>query len=196
MRTIVPEQLSNLGSDALLFLKNPKIISMKQLLLLLAVALFSVGVSAQENRMIAAPVNVQDVGTFITSHQARGTAATFSMGKDVDELIHQVQPSVYFNSGTVKTYGEKPRNLFTDMASLGGLENPGILKNNIEIVIVKIAQSGELNLPIDLALFSNYKNLKYVYIVSNVNATQQDFMRMIRNNEDKYKIFYKVQTGE
>jgi hypothetical protein len=115
---------------------------------------------------------------------------------NVENLIYKVQPSVYFYSGTVKSYGEKPRNLFTDIQSLSGLNNPAILKNNIELVTIRINTANELNAAIDWSVFSAYKNLKYIYILSGVNTTSQNIARLAGNYSEKYSVFYKVDKGE
>lgn len=198
MRTIVPKQLSIHRNSVLLFLEIPKITSMKQLLLLLVLALFSVTISAQENRMSESILQVDEVNAFIASHQpaVRTNTNTFSIGKDVDELIHKVQPAAYYYSGVAKNYGEKPKSLFTDIASLSGLSNSTVLKNNIEIATIRISSASELESTIDLSLLSAFKNLKYIYIISTTPTTTQNIMRMIRNYDEKYSVFYKIDKGD
>ena len=103
---------------------------------------------------------------------------------------------MYYFSGSVKTYGEKPKNLFTDIPSLNGISNADILKNNIELVVIKIKNAAELNSVIDLSVLSGYKNLKYIYVISGVSTAQENITRMIRNYEDKYSVFYKIDKGD
>lgn len=198
MRTIVPKQLSIIRNSALLFPENLKSISMKKMLLLLVMVHFCVSVSAQENKTDESSLQVEEVNAFIASHQPiGGTASSFSIGKDVENLIHKLQPSAYYYSGVVKNYGEKPKSLFTDFASLNGLNNSSVLKNNIEIVTIRVNNNAELESAIDLTLLSSFKNLKYIYIVSNVSTTtSQNIMHMIRNYDEKYSVFYKIDKGD
>ena len=197
METIVPNQLINPRGNALLFRKNPQLV-MKRLLLLLVVMLYGITINAQDLRMNDNPLQVSDVNSFLSSMRAseQNRRATYSNAAHIEDLIHKVQPSVYYFSGSVKTYGEKPKNLFTDIPSLSGLSNADILKNNIELVVIKIKNAAELNSAIDLSMLSGYKNLKYIYIVSGVSTTQENITRMIRNYEEKYSVFYKIDKGD
>ena len=171
---------------------------MKQLLLLLVIVLFNASISAQENRMTQPVIPVEEVNAFIASHQpANRTSDSFSIGRDVDALVHKVQPAAYYYAGVAKNYGDKPKALFTDFASLSGLNNSTVLKNNIEIANIRINTVAELESTLDLSLLSAFKNLKYIYIISNVaSANNQNIMRMIRNYDEKYSVFYKIDKGD
>jgi hypothetical protein len=116
--------------------------------------------------------------------------------QNLENLLYKVQPSIYFNSGNVKTYGEKPKVFFVDARSLNRISNSNLLKNNIEIVTIKINSATELSSTIDLSVFSNFKNLKYIYIVSSVSTTDVALSKMILNYDEKYSIFYKVEKGD
>jgi hypothetical protein len=139
-----------------------------------------------------------DVNSFLSSMRTseQNRRATYSNAAHIEDLLHKVQPSVYYFSGNVKTYGEKPKNLFTDIPSLNGLNNSDMLKNNIEIVILKVKNAIDLNSTIDLSMLSSFKSLKYIYIVSSVPTTTENITRMIRNYEEKYSVFYKIDKGD
>lgn len=129
-----------------------------------------------------------------TKEQASG--ARYSNAKHIEDLLSKVQPSIYFNSGMVKTYGEKPVCLFTNVQSSNRLNGNEILKNNIEMITVKIESSSDLNATIDLSTLSEFKNLKYIQILSSIPATEQTITNMIRNHEGKYSVFYKIKSGD
>lgn len=116
--------------------------------------------------------------------------------RNVNDLIYNTQPSVYYYSGVVKTYGEKPRNLFTDLNSLSNLESAISLKNNIEIVIIKLENSNQLNSNINLAVFSSFKNLKYIYFSTNFQTDANAITNMLSGDSEKYMVFYKVDKGD
>lgn len=111
----------------------------------------------------------------------------------VDNLVHGLQPSIYFYSNVIKTYGEKPNTLYTDINSMQDSGNPGLLRDNIEIVNLKIINTND---KINLSKFSNYNNLKYIYVVSKINLNDQNVINMIRNYDEKYIIFYKTLKEE
>jgi len=197
MKNYVPNELANQPNNVLL-LPNPLILMMRNLLLLLAFAFYSVNISAQDS---GDTPGVMEVKALLASLKANGSTSrtatpTYSYAENIEDLLYKAQPSVYYNSGVLHTYGEKPRNLFTDVQSLNGLNNPSLLKNNIEMIIIKINSANDLNATIDLSLFSSFKNLKYVYIQSMVNATSTQIASMVVHPEERLRVFYKIQLGE
>jgi hypothetical protein len=153
--------------------------------------------SIAQNGNSVAPT-IMEVNAYISSLKAieQNSASSFSNAQNVEDLVYKLQSSVYFNSGVVKTFGENPKNLYTDIASLNGMSNASLLKNNIEIVIIKINNANDLNSKIDLTVFSDFYKLKYLYIVSSVNTTEQNIVKMIYNYDEQYSIFYKIEKGE
>lgn len=142
--------------------------------------------------------SVMEVNTYISYLNAaeQNSPSSFSNAQNVESLVSELQSSIYFNSGIVKTYGEKPKNLYTDIASLNGIKNASLQKNNIEIVIININNANELNSKIDLNLFSDFSKLKYIYIVSTVTTTEQNITKMFLNYDEQYSIFYRIEKGE
>ncbi|HMJ47306.1 MAG TPA: hypothetical protein VK498_08250 [Ferruginibacter sp.] len=195
MKTNVPNQFINPQNNVLLF-RNPLNLMMKRLLLLIVFALYGGTITAQELRGEAHPI--LEVNTYLTNlkRAEANQRTTYSVAQNVEDLLTKVQPSVYYYSGVAKTYGEKPRALFTDKQSLAGLASSTMLKNNIDIVTIKINGS-DLNSFIDMSVFYSFKNLKYIYIISSTNVTAENITNMIRNNDDqKYTVFYKIDKGD
>jgi len=196
MKTMIPNQLINLQTNKMFEKSN---VTMRiKVLLLLMFATFCTNMSAQVGLGSEEAPIVRELSTYLNSERGMrlSSSNTYSDVKNLEDLISNVQPSVYFYSGNVKTYGEKPKNLFTDLSSLNQLSNPSILKNNIEIIIISISNSNELNSTLDMSLFSSFKNLKYIYLTSKVNVTDRAISRMIQNNNEKYSVFYKVENRD
>lgn len=116
--------------------------------------------------------------------------------QNVRDLIFNNQPSIYYYSGVEKTYGEKPKHLFTDLNSLGNLANAISLKNNIEIVTIKLNNVSQLNSVVNLADLSSFKNLKYIYFVTNFETTSEAISAMISGDSEKYMVLYKIAKGD
>ena len=196
MKTNIPNQLINLQTNKMFEKSN---VTMRiKVMLLLMFAMICANMSAQVRlESEDAPV-IRELNTFLNSERGMrlSSSNTYSDVKNLEDLISNVQPSVYFYSGNVKTYGEKPKNLFTDLSSLSQLSNPSILKNNIEIIIISISNSSELNGTLDMSLFSSYKNLKYIFLSSKVNVTDRTISRMIQNNNEKYSVFFRVEDRD
>ena len=134
------------------------------------------------------------ISTLRTKEMNQG--ATYSNAQNLEDLIYKIQPSVYYYSGTVNTYGEKPKNLFVDVQGLTDLNNSAIQKNNIELITIKIETPSDLDAVIDLLAFDNYSKLKYIYVLATIETTSQHINSMIRNNNGDYEVFYKIQIGD
>jgi hypothetical protein len=166
----------------------------KHRILLLVVFLFcGFTVSAQSS-------SIKEVKSFLSDlkqkDQTARSRSSSSSDQNLEHLLYKLQPSVYFYSGTAKTYGENPNNLFTNISSLRGIANANFSKNNIEIVTIKIDKPSDLNTTIDLSQFQSFEKLKFIYILSNVPTTEQGISRLISNNNDTYGLFYQIQVSE
>ena len=197
-KTNNPNYYFNLQTHLILFEKSSQIMKRKVLLLLMFVFFYS-NINAQL-RNISEESDVVTV-TNIDSYFDNAKKSTVSNvaklnAQNLKTLTTNVQPSVYCYSNTLNTYGDKPVNLFTDMNSLAQVDNLVTLKNNIEIVIIKIDNASQLNASINLALLSNFKKLKYIYIVSSIDISSSEIANMITNYNEKYSVFYKIDNGD
>lgn len=197
MKQKYPNQIVNLQNNFFIF-PSPLFLNIKRVLLLLVFVFYGATVSAQVLNSNNSIPTIMEVKSFITALRAseQNSGSTYSSAQNVENLLYNIQPSIYLTSGGVKTYGEKPKNLFTDIPSLNGLNNLSLLKNNIEIVIIKIDSANDLNSKIDLSVFSGFTNLKYIYILSRVTTTEQKITSMISNYDEKYSVFYKIDSGD
>lgn len=132
----------------------------------------------------------------LTARTATVSNVTLQNMQNVKELVYNTQPSIYFYGGVVKVYGDKPRNLFTDLNSISSLNNSITLKNNIEIVTVNLDNPNQLNSAINLNLLSEFKNLKYIYFISSFEVSNDGIANLIQGDSEKYMVFYKVQKGD
>lgn len=171
-------------------------LSIKSLLFILLFSFTFIHVSAQSGN--TSTPSIMEVNAYISSLKAaeQNSTSSFSNAQNVENLVTDIQSSIYFNSGMVKTYGEKPKNLFTDITSLNGLSAASLKKNNIEIIIITINSTNDLNSKIDLSLFEDFYKLKYIYIKSTVITTEQNITKMFLNYDEQYSIFYKIEKGE
>jgi hypothetical protein len=155
--------------------------------------------SQNSNRIITSPtsINVKAIDDYLAPlNSANQSAVALLNIQNVKSLIYNTQPSIYYFSGVEKTYGEKPKNLFTDLNSLNNLNSAISLKNNIEIIIIKLENTNQLNSTINLEFFSSFKNLKYIYIISSFDTTAQAIANMIEGSNDQYSVFYNVEKGD
>jgi hypothetical protein len=195
MKTNNPNVLFN-HQTKILFEKTSQVMKQKLLLMLLLVFVYS-GSFAQGSRMNGTII-VKDMNSILYSGGTARQAAS-SSALDVTrlrDLVAEVQSSMYFYGSEVKTYGDAPTNLFTDLSSLNQVNNSIILKQNVEIVTIRIKTASELNSTIDFAVFSNFPNLKYIYFISGLNTTSENIASHISNYDNRYNIFYTIEKGD
>lgn len=175
---------------------------MRKLLLLLIFLGFALDASAQQQSKAGTP-GIMEANAFVAYLRAGDTNArnasptnSYSQAQSVEDLLRKVQPSQYYSQGVVNTYGAKPRHLFVDVQSLNNLNNPALLKNNIDIITVRINTASDLNATINLAAFASFLNLKYVHIASAVPASASAIAAMVTNPQERLNVFYSIQSGE
>jgi hypothetical protein len=195
METTIPNQISNRSGNILLFGKL-QILFMKRLLLLLVLAFYCVGTNAQEVRATQG-AQLMEVKAYLAYLKTSEVSARNSISNSnrLEHLLSEVQPAVYYLSGELKSYGANPTALYTNSGSLSSIQNSVVSKQTIEIVTINISQNADLSTPIDLSVFSNFPNLKYIYILSNVETTGTVISNLIRNNNANVGVFYKIDKG-
>jgi len=171
-------------------------LTLNRVLLLLVFSFSLLDISAQNGTTVTP--TVMDVKAYISSLKTSNqkTRATVSTSQYVENLVFGIQPAVYYQSSIPKNYGDNPVKLFTDISSLKTIPNSNLLKDNIEIVVIKIKSNTDLNAKIDLLEFSDFPKLKYIYVLSNVNTTDQNISNMFLNYTNQYSIFYKIEIAE
>ncbi len=187
---LILELLSNL-----IYIQRLLLSTKKRVTIILVFTFFCTAISAQNSNTTTPIVEVK---SYISSLRTleQNSNSTYSNAQNLEDLLYTVQPSIYFFSGDMKLYGEKPKNLYTEIPSLNRISGVGLLKKNIEMVIIKIDNRNDLNSTIDLNVFSNFYKLKYIYILSSIVITEQDISKMILNYDEKHSILYKIDKGE
>lgn len=187
---LIFELLSNL-----IYIQRLLLSTKKRVTILLIFTFFCTAISAQ-NSITTTPI--VEVKSYISSLRTleQNSNSTYSNAQNLEDLLYTVQPSIYLFSGDMKLYGEKPKNLYTEISSLNRISGVGLLKKNIEMVIIKIDNRNDLNSTIDLNVFSNFYKLKYIYVLSSIVITEQDISKMILNYDEKHSILYKIDKGE
>lgn len=199
MKTNSPNVLFN-HRAMLLLEKTSQVMKQKLLLILMLVSIcssvFAQGRRSDQNGAIV----VTDVNSILfpsgTSARVASTTTSTIDYVRVRQLITQVQSSSYYFEGVVKTYGAVPTNLYSDLGSLSQINNSISLKENIEIVTIRINSASELNSTIDLAAFSNFPNLKYIYFITKLDTTSENIASHIVNYDNRFNIFYKIDKGD
>lgn len=169
----------------------------KLLLMLILVSFYSTSYAQGVRAESRSTINVTDVNTILFSDVSARIASNSAINVErLRSLVTEVQSSTYFYEGTVKTYGEAPTSLFTDFSSINQLNSSISLKQNIEIVTVRINSASELNSTIDLAVFSNFPNLRYIYFITSLPTTSSNIASHVINYDARFNILYKLDKGD
>ena len=194
MEKCVPNLTFNPPNNFLLF-GQFQILIMKRLLLLLVLAFYCSSIGAQERGNQES--QVIEVNAYMAYLRASEVSARNLNSNSIrlKNLLEEVQPAIYFRSGEIRLYGENPTSLYTDVASLQTILSRITANESIEIVTISLSQSSDLRNPIDLSVFSNFPNLKYIYIMSTVETSGSIISDLIRNTNSRFGVFYKVDKG-
>lgn len=189
--------LKNIFSDLFNFFESSFILIFKKLIFV-CFALFASLLSAQVSKSNDKTPQVMEVKSFIATMKIaeQNSRSVNSKAKRLESLLNDVQQNVYFYSGKVQSFGEKPNSLFTNTNSLSGIPSSNISIDDIEIVTIKINNSADLTIPIDLSVFSGFSKLNYIYIVSNISSTDTSIIKLIKNIDSRYNVFYKIDKSE
>lgn len=172
------------------------VLNIKPLLLVLIMFFSLPNISAQNKT--PGSLTVLDVSSYISSLKGNNqkTRATAATPQYVENLIFGIQPAVYYTLGRSKKFGENPVKLFTDISSLKDIPNTTLSTSDLEIIVIKIGNASDLNVKIDLLKFKDFPKLKYLYVLSNLNTTNQNVANMFVNYNNQYDIFYKIEFAE
>lgn len=185
MKNFTPNQLLTLRFNKMNYRIFNNGIILKNLFLFLVLFSFENNIAQSTNQQ-----SLKEVNSFLSSLKSDSNYQT------TENLINGPNSAIYLKNNTVKVFGENCRLLFSDIASLSYIKNNSLPSNNVEMVRINLKKSNDLNGKIDLSLFSDFPNLKYIYIVSGLNITKQNIASMILNNDEKYSILYKIEQAE
>ena len=191
-----PKTSHNLLKFSVFFEKSFRLIA-KKIILLFLLTLFTATIYGQESGTgstltnLVQPQRIMHIDQFIASLRTASRNINSSPLR-VESLIKDIQPSIYVLSTDANTYGDNPVCLFTDAKLLNFANFLNLSSNDIEIVTIKINDNKDLNSIIDLSIFSNFPKLKYIYILSTVRSTEDDIIKLVKNNNPKYNVFYSV----
>lgn len=136
--------------------------------------------------------NIKEVNSFLSGLKNNSV----SDYEHLYSLIYDLNPAVYTYDNIIKVYGKKSTVLFTDIASLNTVKSSDFSNNTIEMIRVDIKKNSDLYAKIDLSIFQDFPNLKYIYLYSNVASSENTFNHMFSNYDSKYNLFFSINQGE
>lgn len=137
---------------------------------------------------------VVHISAYIASISANNTTDSNYTLLRFNSLINDKNPSVYITNSNVSLYGVNPTCLYTDVNGLTNINNPTILKDNIEMITIKINKISDLSTILNLELLASYPKLRYIYFLSSINVTRNNIRNMLQNTNDNYSVIYNIET--
>ncbi|NMH29153.1 hypothetical protein [Flavobacterium silvaticum] len=113
----------------------------------------------------------------------------------VEKLISEVQPVIYAENGTVKVFGSDPVCLQSSAAQLASVLQMGLPVENVELITVKINTISDLNTPLNLSSLEGFDSLKYVHVLSEVDAPASALAAYVQNATPQTAVFYSTKRN-
>ena len=132
------------------------------------------------------------LGTLKTLSQPSNSASAYNK---LESLLKDVQPSIYLTKGLIKTYGQNPVCIYSDVASLKLLNNNLPLIDDVEILTIKIESPSDFKNQLDICSVTNLKKLKYIYLQISFDYKPSLLSQFIKNCKEGIIILYKIDKG-
>lgn len=107
-------------------------------------------------------------------------------------LIKDLKPTIYLKNGSVKTYGENPSVLRSDVASIQLASNSKSSMKDVEIVIINVDNPKDLEAPIDLSFVTNLVKVRYVYLLLSFDVSSTTLSNWIGNVKQETVVLYTI----
>lgn len=112
------------------------------------------------------------------------------------DLAFKAHPTSYAFNNNLKSPVESTVNIskltFNDTKSFGLLNNNNKNFNNVELITITLKSVDDLNNKLILTEYSNFGNLKYVYIKCFFDCTEQQIKEFI-SPDTNVRVFYKIE---
>jgi hypothetical protein len=151
----------------------------------------SFGQDATKNGQSASETAAVSMATFMSALNQKGDSG-MQLAKYLEDLTHNLQPAAYCENGLVKHYSDVPVVLYTDVISIASVATSALKRDNIQIVIIKISNPAELATAIDSSVFASFPMLKYIYVLSEIDADEQQLASLVVNAQPGWSILYAI----
>jgi hypothetical protein len=173
------------------FLQSISIVRNTKIAFTLIMMMFSLSNGFSQASNQRAQIITKDA--FLNSLSNSSTRYSSTEYNNVLGLLNNSNSSLYLSNGQVRTYGQIPVCMYTDLTSLSIADRPDLPTNDIQLVTIKIGRASEITGPIDLTTICNYKNVKYIHIKLNFDMEASQLTRLIKNCNPKCVVFFSVE---
>jgi len=156
--------------------------------LLFIITLIPTSMLAQSSKV--STINIYQLDSYINSPKKNDASAA-----RLKSLVYEVNPSIYFYNGTVKTFESNPTCLFTDINGFNAMTKQDLSRNNVELITIRVENIQDFQTKINLENASNFPKLKFIYILATFEYDIKNLPKTIINNNDSYVLVFKSEKG-
>lgn len=172
---------------------NQRILFVVLLILFVSINSFSQTISRPKQNVEKSTPSVVKLEDYLKSTVVSSDNATDKdASSNLLSLIKDLKPTIYLKNESVKTYGENPSVLRSDVASLKLAANNKSSMKDVEIVIINVDNPKDLEAPIDLSFVTNLKKVKYVYLLLSFNESAATLSNWITNVNQEAVVLYTI----
>lgn len=162
------------------------------LILFVSINSFSQAIARPKQSVEKSIVSVVKLEDYLKSITSSDTPTDKDAHNNLFSLIKDLKPTIYLKNGAVKTYGENPSVLRSDVASLKLASNSKSSMKDVEIVIINVDNPKDLETPIDLSFVTNLKKVRYVYLLLSFNESATTLSNWITNVNQEAVVLYTI----
>jgi hypothetical protein len=153
---------------------------------------------SNKNTTVAAALSnqkVQHIDVFRASISLNNSTNTNYTLQRFNSLINDKNPAVYITNNTINSYASdtNPTCLFTNISGLVNINNASIIKNDIELITIRINTISELSTILNLELLASYPKLRYIYFLSSFTVTRNNIRNMLQGTNQNYSVIYNIE---
>lgn len=129
-----------------------------------------------------------------TNSNARTASPANSITSYPTHLLYDLQSSVYIEDNTIISVNgvTSPKVLkLKDTQSFEIIKNRNKLYKDVEMITINLKDVSDLSTAFDVDSIRGFNHLKYIYIKSDFNLTENQIIQFIINADPEISIFYK-----
>lgn len=141
---------------------------------------------------IAASTVSAQTGSVLLRSDGSSVSSSVSSDARLKSLRSDLHPGIYLSEGETVRREQEATTLFTDMASLPGMDKAVFATKSIEMVTILLDDPSELTSFIDLTPFNGYPILKYIQVRASFPCSTDQLHGMLKNAGGQYLLLLNV----
>lgn len=137
--------------------------------------------------------STQELGQAISTMKLSSIKSVQDESSHINSLVNDLQPTVYINNGTIKTFSNAPYICAdVDLLSLGTLIQTNSIFSQVELLKIRI-NAGDIGSVLNLSNLTSFTNLKYIVFLCSYNCDPVAINNMYTGNSGSgITVFYQI----